>query len=440
MIPSLSLVALALLPPIAPVQDQNRVTPIVEVIRRTRPAVVSIQTNVGSSGPRTLEQLFRGGQRGGASGSGAVIFEDGYIVTNFHVVAAAAQDHARITVRFDPSDDTEVYEARLISYVEEEDLALIKIDGEKPFPTIPLCASEPMLGETVIAIGNPFGQSHTVSTGIVSGMHRDIQASGRIFQNLIQTDASINLGNSGGPLLNVNGEIIGLNTAMNMAAENIGFAIPVDRIRRVLKDELLSISKARTWLGYKLEDEGVTIAEVAPDGPAASAGLTAGDRLLSFNGKDVSDRQGYQLARLAVEPGAPVGVEVQRGRDRLRLELEAWNFVDGYLFERAGLTVEPIFLGRGVWGEQLIHVTRVQHGGPADALGLRERDVVRAVRPQGWRNASKVKNGEDLAFLLLRLDPGTPLEVEIWRDEDGDGYYERDAEYSEVFTGFLALR
>lgn len=434
-----SLTATLLLSPVLPLQDQNRITPIVEVIRRTRPAVVSIQTNAPATEIRTLEQLFRGGGRGGgASGSGAVIFEDGYIVTNFHVVSAA-RENGRIVVRFDPADDPEPYEARLISFVEEEDLALIKIDGPKPFPTIPLCASDPILGETVIAIGNPFGQSHTVSTGIISGMHRNIQASGRVFENLIQTDASINLGNSGGPLLNVNGEIIGLNTAMNMAAENIGFAIPVDRIRRVLKDELLSISKARTWLGYALEPEGVVVREVYPDGPAAAAGLSAGDRLVTFNGRDVQDRQGYQLARLAVEPGSEVNVEVERQRERLQLKVKAWNFVDGFLFERTGLTVEPIFLGRGAWGEQLIQVTRVQHEGPADVLGLRVGDVIRAVRPEGWR-PSKLKNGEDLAFLILRLEPGTEVEVEIWRDDDGDGYYERDAEYSEVFNGVMSLR
>ncbi len=434
-----SLTTTLLLSPALAFQDQNRITPIVEVIRRTRPAVVSIQTNPASGAPRTLEMLFRGGRGGGASGSGAVLFEDGYIVTNFHVVSGVAQDQGRIVVRFDPADDPEPYEARLISFVEEEDLALIKIDGAKPFPTIPLCASDPILGETVIAIGNPFGQSHTVSTGIISGLHRDIQASGRVFQNLIQTDASINPGNSGGPLLNVNGEIIGLNTAMNVAAENIGFAIPVDRIRRVLKDELLSISKARTWLGYALEPEGVVVREVWPDGPAAAAGLQSGDRLLSFNGKEVEDRQGYQLARLAVEPGADVSVAIERGRKRLELQVKAWNFVDGFLFERTGMTVEPIFLGRGAWGEQLIHVTRVQKQGPAEVLGLRVGDVIRAVRPQGWR-PSKLKNGEDFAFLILRLEPGIELEVEIWRDEDGDGYYERDAEYSEVFTGVLPLR
>src|SRR5262245_32178411 len=173
------------------ITDRRR-TAVVEVVERVKPAVVSITTNV----PAVAWPWGRV-DTPGPSGTGVVIFEDGLIITNNHVIAGA--NH--IEVRFDETDDDHVYEAVVVSRKTEEDLALLKITGDQPFHTVTMCESDPILGETVIAIGNAFGHSHTVSTGIVSGLHRDIVTrEGLRFTNLIQTDASINPGNSGGPL------------------------------------------------------------------------------------------------------------------------------------------------------------------------------------------------------------------------------------------------
>jgi serine protease Do len=411
---------------------QNRITPVVEVVRRARPAVVYIQTNV----PRPVQD-FWGRVRNlnqTKSGSGAVIYEDGYIVTNNHVIA----DADRIIVSFDVADDARKYEAKLISREVREDLALLKIEGDAPFPTIPLGTSgDLMLGEEVIAIGNPYGQTHTVSRGIVSGLHRNVNAPDHSFENLIQTDASINPGNSGGPLLNINGELVGINVAVNTAAENIGFAIPIDRVKKVLNDHLLSPAQAAAWLGFEVDLDKLTVEEVFPDGPAATAGLRPGDRLLSINRKPLLGSEDYRLAFMAIQPEDKVELQVARGREQRELGLRAWNRLDGYLYSRLGMTVEPIRIGRGF--QPYLRVTAVQPDGPANLLGLAPHDVIEAVQPQGWR-PKRLQGSEELAWLVSRLQPGHSMTVEIWRDDDGDGVFEKTVESNELYRGELTLR
>src|SRR5208282_5981322 len=168
-------------------------------------------------------------------GSGFIIHPDGYVVTNNHVIDRATE----ITVEL---DDGRKLPAELISTDSEADLALLKISDKHPFPALALGdSSDLMIGEPAIAIGNPFGYSHSVSTGIVSALHRDLKdvENKESLANLIQTDAAINPGNSGGPLLNAYGQVIGINTAIRSDAQNIGFAIPVNRLRDLIP-ELMS--------------------------------------------------------------------------------------------------------------------------------------------------------------------------------------------------------
>ena len=424
------LLALAVPLSTAPAQDVaqlRRRTPVVEVIESARPAVVSIQSNVR----RNRWSPFR--QSSDVAGTGVVIYEDGYIVTNNHVIQGAS----KITVRFDEADDASVYEARLVSRVPEEDLALLKIDGDRPFPTIPMTADEPLLGEPVVAIGNALGHTHTVSTGIISGLHRDITASGLRFTNLIQTDASINPGNSGGPLININGELIGINTAMSGAAENIGFAIPVSRVKWVLSEHLLSLSQAPSWLGFEVDLQSFTVSHVEPGGPADDAGLRAGDRIVTVNGERFEDEEAYRLLRLSIQPRQEVRLGVQRDGRPWQARLSAWNRVDGLIYQHLGITVELIHLGR--YYTPYLQVDFVHPSGPAADLGLAAGDVIAAVRPEGWR-AKKLKSVADLAWLVSTLERGTDVELDIWRDDDQDGIYERDGRVSELYHGTLELR
>ena len=246
-----------------------------ELAAKSGPAVVNIGTErkaSGNSQDDLMGEMFRnmppgfdkffdqfGGKRGGkrpqmkqkSLGSGFIVSADGYIVTNNHVVADA--DVIRVTL--DQSNGkSEAITAKLVGADEETDLALLKIETKKTLPYLAFGNSDELrIGEWLLAIGNPFGLDHSVTAGILSAKNRNIHAGP--FDNFLQTDASINPGNSGGPLLNIEGVLIGINTAVDARAEGIGFAIPINKARRVMHD-LMSIGRvAPLWLGLELQDE-----------------------------------------------------------------------------------------------------------------------------------------------------------------------------------------
>ncbi len=322
--------------PDLPAELLQRTTDWVLVARNARPAVVYIESDVMVE----RRDLFGFGTRthlARSAGSGAVIYEEGLVVTNYHVV----KDAQRITIQFDETLDNRVYEASLVNFAQDEDLALLKINAEGPFPTLPLgTSSDLMLAEEVMAIGSPAGQRLTVSRGIVSGMHREVEAGGLKFKNLIQTDASINLGNSGGPLLNVLGELIGINTVMNVSAENIGFAIPVDRVKSVLEESLLSPNSARAWFGFKLLPDTLQVGEVLAGGPAEAAGLEVGDELQRLGNLELRDVDQYRRALVSLLPGDSAELWVKRGDEDRLVEVPSWARADGVLFDRTGLQLE----------------------------------------------------------------------------------------------------
>lgn len=417
----------------ADAQDrQGRMTPIVQVARDASPAVVYIQTGgektVGMNiWGRLMTQQFTG------SGSGVVIHKEGFLITNYHVVKDATQ----ITVTFDREHDDATYRAQLVSFVEEEDLALLKIDSDKDFPTIPLgTSSDLMLGESVIAIGNPYGQTHTVSQGIISGLHRNVQIpNARLtFDDLIQTDASINPGNSGGPLLNVFGELIGINSAMNVQAQNIGFAIPIDRVKQVLEEQLLAPQSASAWLGFEVDpsDQHIQVRDVVHGSPAFAAGLRDGDCIVALGGQQVTSQEEYRLARIGLAPSREVDVKVERDGESRKVRLAPWEKVDGLLYQHLGMRVK----NRDAWNGSAVVISELRAEGPAAKLGLKAGDVLDAVRlqsgprPQSWRIDSR----ETFARLVQQLTPGTQIEVAIYRDVDADGRLTRNDEHRGVLT------
>ncbi len=258
------------------------------------------------------------------------------------------------------------------------------------------------------------------------------------FTDLIQTDASINPGNSGGPLLNVLGELIGINCAVNESAENMGFAIPVDRVEEVLRDHLFAPSAARAWLGFEVEPaNGFSVCEVVPESPAASAGLQQGDRLLELQGVPVRDESDYRAARLPLLPNQPVVVRVRSESGELRdLLMRGWDKADGVMFQRLGMTVEAFAAGSLGGSYQRVRISRVARDGPAARLGLCAGDVVDALRVLPASQVWSVGTPAQLAALVDTLQPGSTLEVEILRDEDKNERLTRN----ELLRGTLVLR
>ncbi len=302
------------------------------------PAVVNITTSTtvaGRTGPQGIvpegspfEDFFREFQdregpsrprRSSALGSGFVISEDGYIVTNNHVIESADE----ITIEFFSGRELE---AEVVGTDPNTDIALLKVESDEPLPFVPFGDSDTArVGDWVMAMGNPLGQGFSVSAGIVSARNRELSGT---YDDYIQTDAAINRGNSGGPLFNMNGEVIGVNTAIlspNGGSIGIGFSMASNVVTRVV-DQLQEFGETRRgWLGVRIQDvtddvaealdlataEGALVSDV-PEGPAAEAGMEAGDVIVSFDGKKVTDTR--QLVRIVgnTAVGKTVRVVVNR--------------------------------------------------------------------------------------------------------------------------------
>ncbi|MEM7518253.1 MAG: trypsin-like serine protease, partial [Planctomycetota bacterium] len=266
-----------------------------------------------------------------------------------------------------------------------------------------------------------------------------IPANNLFFEDLIQTDASINFGNSGGPLLNINGKLIGINSAMNAQAENIGFAIPVDRVKEVLEDRLLSPESSRAWLGFELEpDDRLILSQVFEYGPASHSGLRPGNRLLAIDGKELTTHDEYRLARLEIAPGAQVLLRVEQSGRTRELRIGSWDKSNGILFERAGITVEQVSRHRG---PNLVRVKSVTPGGPGMRLGLEVGDWIDAIRPLSGPEAQrrqpwKIVESASLAKLVSGLAPGSEVQLDLYRDVNANNRYER----GELHQGNLTLR
>jgi serine protease Do len=322
----------------APVLKEKSTAPpasIAALVRSSMPAVVGIVATTARGGENDpfrdfLERMY--GQSGGTPsetpvrgiGTGFFIRPDGLIATNGHVVEGATD----ITVQV--GEEERVYRATLVGHDEATDLALLKIDGGAPFPVLPLGESERIeVGEWVIAIGNPFGLSRSVTTGIVSFKgRRDVNPSGRPgYYDFIQTDAAINPGNSGGPLLDARGAVIGINAAVNPSGQGIGFAIPVEQLKDVAPQLAVRGHVVRSYMGISIQEgispelaesfgvpggKGVLITEVTDDGPGARAGLKAGDVVISYDGEPVVESYRLRWLTASTAPGKRVKVGVWR--------------------------------------------------------------------------------------------------------------------------------
>ena len=430
-----------------------------DIVEKVKPAVISVRVKV-DGGSRTglssrdlppgLEQFFRrfgmpdmqpeeprGRQHNFVMGQGSGFFisADGFAVTNNHVVDKA--ESVEVT-----TDDGKNYTAKVIGTDSKTDLALIKIDGRNDFPHVKLSDSNPRVGDWVLAVGNPFGLGGTVTAGIISARGRDIGAGP--YDDFIQIDAPVNRGNSGGPTFDVDGNVIGVNTAIfspSGGSVGIAFAIPAETVRTVVGQLKDKGAVTRGWIGVQIQPvtddmadslglqkaEGALVAEPQEGSPAVKAGIKAGDVIVSVDGKTVKDARDLAKRIGAMAPGSSIKLEIVRGG-----KPQAFNLTLGELpkeqrlakantddhepsggtqLSRFGLTLAPAGGVAGAGSDGVV-VTKVDPDGPAAEHGFKSGDVILEVggkavsSPADVRKALADARGENKRAVLMRVKSG----------------------------------
>jgi len=327
----------------------ERENAVVRAVKQVSPAVVNISTEYEVSyrvNPFSglgmdeffsdfFDQRLERRQKQNSLGSGVIIDgRRGLILTNAHVIVKSGRVNAVL-------NDGREFTAEIIGADPESDLAVLQIKSEQPLPAIAMGDSDDLfIGETVIAIGNPFGFSHTVTTGVISAVNRSFKADERVYHDFIQTDASINPGNSGGPLLNINGELIGINTAIYRNAEGIGFAIPINKAGKVISDLITYGNVIHAWIGLRIQNvdqrlatylnlspgQGLAVQSVEPDSPADRAGIRDGDILLSLGARKMAGKSDYKDMMRQYREGEIIPIRALRNGKELSLSVRAGRF------------------------------------------------------------------------------------------------------------------
>lgn len=421
-------------PATTPVQ-QSRRTAITDAVARVAPAVVTVQTETTFRTPVDPFAFFFGNNQGGTQtragiGSGFIIAPNGVIVTNAHVVAGAT--NVSVALR-----DGTTYPARIVGIDEMNDLAVVKIDA-KNLPTAPLGTSRDiMIGEWAIAIGNPYGfllgnSEPSVTTGVISATGRNLVGQGEgqgVYVDMIQTDASINPGNSGGPLVNAAGEVVGVNSSIytpSGGSIGLGFAIPIDRARRVTDDLLAHGTVRRPWIGVKLAlpeqnnrdalRGGAVIRSVTPGSPAATAGLDAGDVITQSRDRVVRNAYDWEAELLEMHVGESAELRVKRGARERTVRVKVADLPEVAAEKVAVLKeIELITLTaairaeRGIRNGQGAVVYKVSER-VSESLGLQAGDVIVQV------NRTAVSDAQQAGRLLETLTGRGPIRMLVERN------------------------
>ena len=449
----------------SPALAQNLQRPVgfADIVEKVKPAVVSVRVKM-DGGPRVgfegdmpfpkgspMERFFRqfgmpeqgnpggGGGGGGRNmitgqGSGFFISADGFAVTNNHVVDKA--ENVQVT-----TDDGKIYQAKVIGTDPRSDLALIKVDGRSDFPSVKLAEGNPRIGDWVLAVGNPFGLGGTVTAGIVSARGRDI--GNGPYDDFIQIDAPVNKGNSGGPTFDVDGNVIGVNTAIfspSGGSVGIAFAIPADTVRKVVSQLKDKGSVTRGWIGVQIQSvtpeiadslglksaAGALVAEPQSGGPAAKAGIEAGDVITGVNGNPIKDAR--ELARdiSSMPPNTSVKVTLlHKGSEKsvtltlgtlpaereARAEPSTRDDSSATDVPRLGLTLAPAGKVAGSGNEGVV-VTNVDPNGIAADHGFKTGDVIlevgakKVANPNEVRDAIRDAQKDGKQTVLMRVKSG----------------------------------
>lgn len=379
----------------APAGREARMTPVVSAVAAVAPAVVNITSartveRPGGRGPFFDDEFFRQFHGPGFSapqrqtqeslGSGVIIDgREGLVLTNAHVIAGGTSIKARL-------QDGRVLDAVLVGADPDFDVAVLRLAGGGSLPQAAMGdSSDIMIGETAIAIGNPFGYTHTVTTGVISAVGRSLKHEGGAYADLLQTDAAINPGNSGGPLVNLAGEVIGINIAIQAGAEGIGFAIPINKARRVVAELMHGGHVTPAWLGIMGQDvdartaryfglsrpRGMLVAEVVPGSPAEKAGVRPGDLVTAINGAELDDKDQYRGALATSTVGETLVLTVRRGEEERKISAAPAAFG-----EREAASLAGSRWGLTVAFGKTVTVAGAAPNSPAARLGLKPGDVL----------------------------------------------------------------
>ncbi len=397
--------------------------PVVMAVQQVVPAVVNISTErvVARVYSDPFDEMWRQFfgipsrpqiEGGHSLGSGAIVDSRGWIVTNWHVVRRATK------IKVGLNDGT-THEAQLVSSDENNDLALLKIERQEPLPHIEIATeTEPMLGETVIAVGNPFGLDHTVTKGVISARNRKYEAGDVVFNDILQTDAAINPGNSGGPLVNIRGELVGINMAVLTQAQGIGFAIPARRVAGMLAMWFSPEKRLRLWLGLRFRAEGgrILVADVQKDSPAESAGLKVGDVVRAADGTTHRDVMRLMQALWNKKAGDVLKLDVERERKNLTVSVKLAALpqlsVPDLMQKKFGLVVQPLTADlAGALGysfAQGLLVSDVERKSPAEAAGFRRGIVITHIAGE------EILAMDRLAEQLADIQAGDPVTMVLF--------------------------
>ena len=362
--------------------------------RRLDPAIDDFFRNFVEPVPRTVQSL----------GSGVIFDDAGHVLTNEHVVARA--DRVRISIA-----DGREFEAELVGADPNNDIAVLRILTDEPLPfTPPGSSADVMVGEPVIAIGNPFGFSNSVTTGVISAENRSVKAHDQTFHGLLQTDALINPGNSGGPLLNAEGRLIGINAAIYGGGQGIGFAIPIDVAKRVIHELLLFGEVHPVWLGLDFQDlepalrdvmdlpngvDGALVSRLQPGSPAARTDIRRGDIVARLDGRRVKDASHLFEMLEGMTAGQTIRLDLYRDGVLRKAEAVAEELpptmVRSIANKRLGLDLELSTRSRA------FEIVDVAPGSASERLGLRPGDLLLGI------NGVFLSSDEDLRREVARL-------------------------------------
>jgi serine protease Do len=433
----------------------ERESPVVRAVRKVSPAVVNISSSYQirkRANPFTglgldpfFEEFFRDffdprferRQQNTSLGSGVVIDgQRGFILTNAHVIERAG--NIKVVL-----EDDRQYEAQIIGADPDSDLAVLKIDSKEVLPAIEMGSSDDlMIGETVIAIGNPFGFSHTVTTGVISAVNRSIRTEERVYHDFIQIDASINPGNSGGPLLNIDGELIGINTAIYAKAQGIGFAIPISKAKKIISDLIQFGEVIQAWIGITVQnldaklaqylkvpgEKGVMIKTVEPRSPAREAGLKEGDIILTIGNKKIKTVRDYWSVKKTYAAGDSLKANIWRNGKTKRVAVQTRVFpielAEDLAFRLLGIKVEDLMKKDQRYyrtpAREGVVISEIDSRSYLANIGARPGDVIRQIDDTAVKNKDdfkkaiiKYRQKKSVVLLLQRGDQGYYITVTL---------------------------